>query len=226
MHSLVFKDVNDPLAETRKKLEGAKYHLQLMTDAYPDNRDTLDWELDAFLVKARSSLDVMLEDANRFFHLGIPLADKMTPNLFRDKAKKAGDAKAQGFIDWYEKEKTSLSGGRIYSVLLKYDGIRNISEHRRGAAPDRAQISIPSSVMLVDAISVQKHNASVDKIDSNGNLIEEKRDVAHIPSRADLPPLATKDWFFSQLPGQNVIQVCQQLLDRLVSFVKDAEKHL
>ncbi len=205
---------------------GAEYHLNKMIKAYPDDRFILDIELDGFLTTVRSSLDVLLEDANQYYKFGIPLDiplnvpfKKGENDYFKEVAFSKNNSNAIKFYDWYQREKGKLSKDPVYKVLLSYEGLRNVSEHRRCAAPDMAKMTMSENISM-------KETWIIEKYDSTGKLIETDRisDVNESNVTQQLP--STTEWFFSQLPAMGMIQTCQDLLNKLTSFVDDAEYQL
>ena len=80
--------------EAEKKLKGAEYHLERMNELYLKNEAQFTHEFEAFLSKIRSVPDVMLEDFNRKFNMGISLDENLYPLYFERKAKKLNNQEA------------------------------------------------------------------------------------------------------------------------------------
>jgi hypothetical protein len=207
------------LPETRKKLTGATYHLDNMRRAYPDDRTTLDYELDAFLVKVKSSLDVMREDANVLFQLGIKMSEEMKPALLKDRANQSNRRGALEFIIWYETEKLKLAKDPFYHAFLRYEGLRNMSEHRKAAAPDTGEFTSFEKVTIAESLTLIKY-------DVNGNIIEESVTAEPTNPGASNVTSSKTDWYYSEVGSYNIVDACQQLWNIVNDFADRAEQKL
>ncbi|HSQ49350.1 MAG TPA: hypothetical protein VLL96_06690 [Candidatus Deferrimicrobiaceae bacterium] len=118
--------------EAEKKFQGATYHLDKMSQLYLKNEEHFTYELDSFLSKIRSVPDVMLEDFNEKYKLGISLGENLYPDDFEMRAKKLGNKDALDFIKWWKKEIGKLWSSSSGPLLTK----RNISIHRKVITSD------------------------------------------------------------------------------------------
>ena len=90
--------------EAEKKLQAAKYHLDRMKKTYTKNEEIFIYELESFLVNARSTPDILLEDFEKIFLLGISLRHRLFPDTFEKKAKQRQLPNAINFINWWRRE--------------------------------------------------------------------------------------------------------------------------
>jgi hypothetical protein len=203
------------MLEAEKKLQGAKYHLDRMRETYLDNETVFIYELESFLAKIRSVLDVLLEDYNKIFSLGISLQDKLYPKIFEKKAKQMKLPKAISFIKWWKNEMNNLRTEPLGSIII---GKRNVSIHRVTVTPNLKKISITETIRVSTSVTVTK-------IDSKGNVVEV------ISSSNERPKTKTPDqqpkieWCFKEYPSDNVLNISEQFFNRIKKLVDDAKKN-
>jgi hypothetical protein len=193
--------------EAEKKFSGALYHFQRMEEVYLKNEEKLTYELEAFLVKIRSIPDVLLEDFNQKFSLGIGLERKLTPKIFRKKAQELGGIQATEFIKWWEEKKREIESGPLGSILFKK---RNISVHRKVVAPDLKRITLTATVDLSYSITVKNEK---------GKIINE----LEMPPRSRKPEPQKIDWCFNEFPSEDVLGISKKLLQMVKEFIEEAK---
>jgi len=201
--------------DAEKKLKEALYHLRNMEQTYTTDEEHFIYELNCFLIALRSIPDVLLEDLNEKYGLGISLDEKLTPQVFKRKAKELNKTDALRFIKWWEERVNSIKEDRYGSVLFRK---RNISVHRRVVTPDSAQITLMEIIHLVDSVSIKVY-------DESGNLIrEEKPPPPTTQAVENIPPKV--DWFFKEFKEdsqENVLDVCRKLFQMFKDFVTEAK---
>jgi len=198
--------------EADKKLRGAFYHLQRMEQTYLKDEESFIYELEAFLVKLRSVLDVLLEDFNKKFGLGISLEEELYPSVFEERAQKLNNAEAMRFIKWWRDKKNLMRNGKFGSILFTK---RNISVHRKVIRPDLKEIALYDVVLPTDSVTIEKY-------DEKGNLIEELKTLP-IPPRSVEPEPPKVDWYFNDFPEENVLEVSRKLYQIVKEFIEEAK---
>jgi hypothetical protein len=214
------KKVITQVPRAMRKLKGARYHLTNLANAYPYNKEVVEDEMDAFLSKARSSVDIVLEDANKKFHLGISVKQHLGIKEFRKKAIKKNNAKAQNFLKWYERETKKLfKKDRYGSKLIGPKGRRNISIHRKAVSPDIVGVTIHEQVALKDDVKVfVVKDGEQQEINLNG--------APQIIGGQKPQPTASMDLFIKGFESQNILEVLQQLGLRVSDFIERADEKL
>lgn len=199
--------------EAEKKLRGAIYHFQRMGEAYlKSEEEILVYELEAFLVKVRSIPDVLLEDFNEKFSLGISLEEELYPKTFEDRARELQNTQAIGFIQWWNSKMNQIRSDQLGSILFKK---RNISVHRKVVRPDHKEITMYDTIRLTDSITIRKY-------DEKGDLIEELKSPETPPEPRE-PKSAEINWFFSEYRNENVLEISKKLLQMVKEFVEEAK---
>lgn len=199
--------------QAEKKLRGAEYHLQRMEETYLKNEEYFVYELEAFLVKVRSVPDVLLEDYNGKFSLGIGLDEKMSAELFRKKAQDLQNPKAIDFIDWWGTKMGQLRSDNIGSLLL---GKRNVSVHRKEVGPDRKEVAITSTARITLSTTVRAY-------DKNGNLTGETKTPETPPGPREKTASVKTNWFFKDFPDENVLALSRKLFAMIKDFIEEAK---
>jgi hypothetical protein len=199
--------------EAEKKLYGAAYHLQRMEELYLKNDEHFIYELEAFLVKVRSILDVLLEDFNKKFCLGISSEERLSPDLFEERALRSTNKEAIEFIKWWRHKKDSIRSSKLGSLLFEK---RNLSVHRKVISPDLKKVTVYDNIHIEESVTIRKY-------DAEGNLIEEF-DSQDTPVETVASKSAEMDWFFSEYPNENVLKVSYSLFQTLKEVVEEAKK--
>lgn len=198
--------------EAEKKLRGATYHLQRMKEMYLKNEENFIYELEAFLVKTRSIPDVLLEDFNQKFSLGMSLEKELNHKTFKERAQQLQNAQAISFIKWWKDKMKQIRSDSLGSILF---GKRNISVHRKVVKPDLKKVTLHDNIRLTDSVTVKKY-------DEKGKLIEEVKS----PETSQKPPEpkpAEINWFFSEHPDENILEACKKLLEMIKGFIEEAK---
>ncbi len=202
------------MLEAEKKLQGAKYHLDRMRELYLDNEKFFTYELESFLAKTRSVPDVLLEDYNQIFSLGISLQDKLDPKIFENKAKQLKLPTAISFIKWWKNEMNNLRTDRLGSIIF---GKRNVSIHRMTVTPNLKKVSITGTISVRASITVTK-------TDNKGNVVEVSSSSNERPKTKTLGQQPKIEWCFKEYPDENVLNISEQFFNRIKKLVEDANK--
>jgi hypothetical protein len=195
--------------EAEKKLRGAEYHLRRMEKFYLKNEERFIYELEAFLVKARSVPDVLLEDFNKKYSLGISLEERLEPQIFEQKAKQQKNEKAIAFVEWWKSKKEELPLRLFFSK-------RNMSVHRKQVTPDLKKVNLfEVSIAVCEEVTVEKY-------DEQGNLIEISKS-SNAPPKVPEPKPAKIEWCFKDYPEESVLEVSRKLLNNIRTLVEEAK---
>ena len=200
------------LINARNKLDGVKYHLHRMEQLYPNDIRSFKHEFEAFLVKARSVFDVILEDFNEKFELGIGLEEKLNAKVFEDRSKQLGKTEALEFIRWWKNKKNEITSKPCFNSLFTK---RNISVHRKIVGPDlqkiigEEKISIPENVIVY-----------VRRVDEKPINEIKSSEITPKPTEQ---PLFKIGWYIKECTEDDVLTVCKKLLKLLIEFLEGAE---
>jgi len=198
--------------DAEKRLKEALYHLRNMEQTYATDEEHFIYELNCFLITLRSIPDVLLEDFNKKYGLGISLDEKLTPQVFERRAQELNKTDALCFIEWWKERVDSIVKDRYGSFLFHK---RNISVHRRVVTPDSIQITLTETIHLTDSVSIKAY-------DESENLIREEEPSPPTTSVVENRPPKV-DWFFKEIPKENVLDVCRKLFQMLKDFVTEAK---
>jgi hypothetical protein len=198
--------------EAEKKLRAAEYHLRRMSEEYERSTEIFTYELECFLVTARSVLDVLLYDFAKKFQLGIDVNERLDYNTFRNRATKKNNIRASEFIEWWQKTKKELENSKVGFLLKK----RDIAVHRGSVEPDIKEVKIYEKIVPTESIIVIKK-------DEKGNVIEEYRSPPESPITREPTPPVEIDMYFSDYREKNVIDVCKELYEMVAGKVAEAK---
>ena len=187
--------------EAEKKLQEVEYHLQRMRELYLDNIMHFKYELNAFLFNAKSIPDVLLEDFNKKFSLGINSEIKINSSKFEKIAYQLNNIQALTFLLWWTRYKnTNIVSNPLFSMLFN---MKNISIHTKVMEPEKLN---EMSIYISGEWKVY---------DEDGNL------VTQTPQK---PMKSTKnDWFFTDYPDINALELCEKLFEILKTFIEKAK---
>lgn len=171
-----------------------------------ENEEQFTHEFEAFLTNARSIPDVMLEDFNNKFGLGISLEEKLTPNTFEKKAKQLKNQEAMAFIDWWKSRMEQVRSSALGPLFDK----RNIAIHRKTVKPDLKKINV------IPKFSV----AEITVHDEKGNLVAKSSSIG---SKDEKPEPAEFEWSFIDYPNDNALGVSKKLLDEIHKMLAEAK---
>ena len=197
--------------EAEKKLQGAEYHLQRMEEFYLKNEEIFTYELEAFLAKIRSVLDVLLEDFNRKFSLGVGLEVKLKANIFEKRAKQLNNIQALNFIRWWRRKRDAIYSSPLGFLFLK----RNVSVHRAVVKPNLKKVTASEMLTVSESITVVKYN-------EKGRLVEKWEGPKPSPVSRDRTSVEI-NWFFKDYRDKNVLEVCRELFKLMEDIVKEAK---
>lgn len=198
--------------EAEKKLRGAIYRLQRMEELYSKDDESFFYEFEDFLVRVRSVPDVLLEDFNKKFSLGISLEEKLYPQTFENRACQLGNTKAIDFIQFWKSEMKQIRCDRIGSMLLEK---RDFAVHRGVVKPDLKKIEICETARGTESITLRKY-------DEKGNLIEEMK-IPEIPLEPIEPKPPEMKWFFEEYPDEDVLEISKKFLQMVKRFIEKAK---
>ena len=211
-----------------KKIQAAEYHLANMKEKNVKDEQHFIYEVEAFLTKIRSIPDVLLEDYNQKFGLGISLNEKLYPKIFRDKANLVKDQKirkkALDFLKWWIEEINRFSSNPLTSLFFKK---RNKSIHRTELRVDLKRVTTQASINLSGSVTVIKRDkyGNIYDAGSFNDLPDKKENRQSKPSLAKNKIEDTKvEWCFSEYPNENILEACQTLLDTMKQYALDAKK--
>ena len=206
-----------------KKSSGAEYHLRNMKRYYLTDEQSFIYETEAFLTKARSIPDVLLEDYNIKFGLGIGLSETMNAQLFEKRAKTLKDKKTKeqtlNFLGWWKDQKAKFNSDPLVSVFFDK---RHVSVHRTELRADLKKITLTETLSVVDSVTVIKR-------DKNGNIYDDVSPAKAENEKSELisPKPKTDDskieWCFKDYPSENILDASQRLLDVMKQFILDAK---
>lgn len=205
----------------REKLEEAQFFLeklrasaQLLPQDLATQKESR-YYLSAFEAAAVSVIDYLLEDCNDRFSLGILLSERNLRSAFEREVQKPSNEAASESFQWWKQRRGQLECDPIGQVMI---GKRHIDIHRTLTRPDLAKIETGNGIVL--------SSGSLDKrVFRKGKPVE----VLKSPEQPTQRPKATDatfNWFFSDYPDEPVIAVCEKFLDKLESFVSNAEDRL
>ncbi len=187
--------------EAEKKLQEAEYHLQRMRELYLDNIMHFKYELNAFLFNAKSIPDVLLEDFNKKFSLGINSNIKINSSKFEKIAYQLNNIQALTFLLWWTRYKnTNIVSTPLFSMLFN---VKDVSIYTKVMEHEKLN---ETSIYIAGEWKVY---------DEDGNL------VTQTPQK---PMNSTKnDWFFTGYPDINALESCEKLFEILKAFIEKAE---
>ena len=182
------------------KLQEVEYHLQRMRELYLDNMKHFKYELNAFLINARSIPDVLLEDFNKIFSLGINSEIKINSSIFEKIAYQLNNIQALTFLLWWTRYKnTNILSDHLLSTLFNN---RDILIHTKIMEPEKLN---ETSIFISGKWKVY---------DEDGKL------VTQTPQK----PIPKKNgWFFTDYPDTNALDACEKLFEMLKAFIEEAK---
>jgi hypothetical protein len=179
----------------------AEYHLQRMRELNLNNMKHFKYELNAFLFNARSIPDVLLEDFNKIFSLGISSETKINSLKFEKIAYQLNNIQALTFLLWWTRYKnTNIVSDLIFSMLFNK---RTISIHTKIMESERVN---ETSIFISGEWKVY---------DEDGTLVTQ---TPQKPMKS-----TTSDWFFTDYPDTNALEACEKLFEILKSFIEEAK---
>ena len=186
-----------------------------MKEMYLESEEDFIYELEAFLVKLRGVPDVLLEDFNREFSLGISLEEELKPGVFEKRAKRLRNREAIEFIQWWKRKMDFMRHDKIGALLFRK---RNIAAHRKVVRPDLKKISLSVTIHLTDSLTVRKY-------DAEGNLIEEiKSPETQLEPTKPKQSAIRVEWCFKDYPDEDILQICEKLFHMVKEFVEEAKE--
>lgn len=193
--------------EAEKKLQGAFYHLQKMGELYLKNEEQFTHEFEAFLTKVRSVPDVMLEDFNKKFNLGISLKEDLYPDTFEKKAKQLKNKEATSFIEWWKNKMGHIRSSYTGPLFDK----RNIAIHRKTVPPDLKKVNLVAKISAFAEITVH---------DAKGNVVAKSSSIRPKDKEPQPPKV---EWSFTDYPNDNALDVSKKLLDEVHKMLEEAK---
>jgi len=178
----------------------AEYHLQRMRELYLDNMNHFKYELNAFLFNARSIPDVLLEDFNTIFSLGINSKTKIKSSKFEKIAYQQNNIQALTFLLWWTRFKNSnIISDPLFSILFRK---RSIPIQGKSIEYDKIG---ETHIFILGEWKVY---------DKDGNLITQT---------SKKPRSKKNDWFFTDHLDISVLEACEKLFELLKTFTDEAK---
>jgi len=198
--------------ESERKLKGSEYHLKRMEELYGKDHEVFMYELEAFLIKTRSVLDILLYDFAEKLQLGIDRNRELNDHIFEETARKHGNDQAIKFIEWWRKRRDEVKEKNFKPLLDK----RNIAVHRGSVRPNIQKITLYDTAVATESITIIKKNET-------GNIIE----IYESPGKSTVKPIEPKpaeiDWYFEEYPDKNILNVCREFLENIRQMVEEAK---
>ncbi len=187
--------------EVEKILLEAEYHLHRMRELYLDNLQHFKYELNAFLFNARSIPDVLLEDFNRIFSLGINSETRINSSKFEKMAYQLNNIQALTFLLWWTRYKnTNIITNALFSMLFSK---RDISIYTKII---ESEVENETSIFISGEWKVY---------DEEGNLLSK---TLQKPMKSN-----KHHWFYNDYPEINVLDACEKLFEMLKAFIEEAK---
>ena len=178
-----------------------------MKKLYLKNEEEFTFELEAFLTKVKSVPDVLLEDFNIKFGLGINLETKLNSDAFERKALQLGNNEALAFIKWWKNKIHSIKSSYVGPLLDK----RNLAIHRNTITPDFKSINLFPKISA--SVEVAVH-------DAKGNLVAKSSSIKPKDEKATPPKT---EWSFKGYPNDNALDLSKQLLEEIHKMLEEAK---
>jgi len=187
--------------EVEKVLLEAEYHLHRMRELYLNNLLYFKYELNAFLFNARSIPDVLLEDFNKVFSLGINSETKINSSKFEKVAYQLNNIQALTFLLWWTRYKnTNIISDPLFSILFS-----------------KRDISIYANI-----IEREEENETSIFISGEWKVYDEEGNL--LSKTLQKPMKSNKNnWFFNNYPVINVFDACEKLFEILRAFIEEAK---
>ena len=194
-----------------RKLLGAKYHLDRMKEMYLKNEEYFINELEAFLTKLRSVPDVLLEDFNQKFSLGISQKEYLSPKRFKEKAQRCQNNEALKFIKWWNNKMNRIRLSKFGKIFFEK---RNLSIHRKVVRPDLKRIKTYKIIHIAPSVTVKMY-------DEKGNLIE-RRESTETPLKFKESKPPEVSWHFKEYSDEDVLEISNEMFNMVKKFIEEA----
>lgn len=178
-----------------------------MSELYLKNEEQFTNEFEAFLSKIRSVPDVMLEDFNRKFKLGISLEERLFPEDFIKRARKLNNQEAISFFNWWKNELEQIRSSTVGPLF----DLRNISIHRKTVTTDLKRINVTAKISCFAEIAVY---------DAKGNLVSKSSSIRPQDEKPEPPKI---EWSFKEYPNDNALDISKKLFSEIERMLKEAQ---
>jgi hypothetical protein len=213
--------MNDSIIpRARDKLEGARYHELKILTAYPEYEDVIKHELDALLSKLRSVRGALLEDANQYLALGLPLDAKLKERDIRKVAREHDDPRLLAFVKWYRDAWNEMTRDPTFAKLLDHKVLRNVSVHRECAGTGAKSEAVGAVIQASRDVYIRVLDGKT------GEFVRKIRREPHRPAPQPSESTANANIHLSFDDGENVLEVCQRMLSMMTRYVDQAEVEL
>ncbi len=193
-------------------LEKAEFFLQKMREFYGNPKE-FNYYLSAFLAALRSIPEYLLEEYNGKYGLNIPMAKKLTPKLFEDRARLIGHKNALQFIEFWKGKMQQFGEDSAGSLLFSK---RNLDIHRKPVRPDLVKVMIPVTVTVQASIRAEKY-------DQEGKFVEVRESPREPPPKVE-ETKGSVDWFFKEYEDEPIITICERFLKLMKDFIREAHE--
>ncbi len=171
-----------------------------MRELYLDNMEHFKYELNAFLFTVRSVPNILLEDFNKIFALGINSETELNPSIFEKNAYQINNIQALTFLLWWTRFKNiNIISDPLFSMLFRE---RNITIQGKLIEYDNLD---ETHVFISGEWKVY---------DEEGNLVTQT---------SEKPVLNKNGWFFTDYLDTNALESCENLFYRLKKFIEEAK---
>jgi hypothetical protein len=205
--------------DTRKKLNEAKYFLDLLPN-FQEDENRFYYNLSAFLNAWRSVLDIMFYDFAEHYLLGFTREDDMNDKEFSAVATTLGRAEAVEFVKWWRKKQGVLKADSLWEKRIISFHRGNVEIYQNiyalGTGGTSGTISWTNVTIGVAGATV---GATEPTVGTRATLGREATIGVHTHQQIT----AVNFWSFKDFPDENLIDKCKEGYSKLESIVKEAE---
>ena len=189
-----------------------KYRIERMEELRSRDLEHFIYEFESCVILARSILDILLEDINLKFKLGICCDERLDINILQKIAKHCKNKRLAEFIQWYSKVYDDLKRSDIGNLLFQF---RNIAVHR--SYRRFVELSMATTVPVGDyaeAVRVPDKEVGAQAALSLAKHSTERGEIKII--------LKCDDEVMEEFTPESAVQKCRDIVQRLELVVKDA----
>lgn len=208
------------IPRAREKLEGARYHELKILTVYPGHEEVIKNELDALLSKLRTVRGAILEDANQYLALGLPLDTELKEGDIKKIAREHDDPKLLAFVKWYRDAWNDMTKDPAFAKLLGQRRPHNVSVHRERAGSGAKSEAVGAVIQA----SRDVYSRVLDG--KTGELVRKIKREPHKPVSQPSERPANADLYLSFDDSENVLEICQRMLSMMTRYVDQAEVEL
>jgi hypothetical protein len=205
------------MLECEKKLIYVNRHLDEIKKSYPLDKATIDYELSAFVLEARSVIECMNEDFNIRYHLDLPDGEDLKKQL---QALKPKNELVESYLDWHQNYyNLKINKHQVFRFFFNHEtGLRNLADHRRAVSPNMIRVRIeeknPGS-----GLGIEDYNIETGEYEKHGYFAP-TAEIMGVPEKYG----PDADLFFCDDDGNviiplNIFFACIEIASVLESFV-------